>query len=52
VVSRSGSLQFRPARGTTGVMVIKALSMGLGFAVSVVAGIALGQALGNGITGN
>ena len=35
VVGRSGSLRFRLARDTLGVMAIKALSMGLGFVVSV-----------------
>jgi len=42
VVGRPGSLRFRLARDTAGVMVIRALSMGLGFAVSVVLARLLG----------
>ena len=36
VVGKPGSLRFRLARDTVGVMAIRALSIGLGFAVSVV----------------
>ena len=36
LIGKPGSLRFRLARDTVGVMVIRALSMGLGFAVSVV----------------
>jgi len=42
VVGRPGSLRFRLARDTVGVMAIRALSMGLGFAVSVVLARLLG----------
>jgi len=42
VVGRPGSLRFRLARDTLGVMAIRALSMGLGFAVSVVLARLLG----------
>jgi len=43
VVGRPGSLRFRLARDTVGVMAIRALSMGLGFAVSVVLARLLGM---------
>jgi O-antigen/teichoic acid export membrane protein len=36
VIGKPGSLRFRLIRDTVGVMVIQALSMGLGFAISVV----------------
>jgi len=42
VVGRPGTLRFRLARDTAGVMAIRALSMGLGFAVSVVLARLLG----------
>lgn len=42
VVGRPGSLRFRLARDTVGVMAIRAFSMGLGFAVSVVLARLLG----------
>lgn len=42
VVGKPGSLRFRLARDTVGVMAIRALSMGLGFAVSVVLARILG----------
>ena len=42
VVGKPGSLRFRLTRDTVGVMVIKALSMGLGFTVSVVLARLLG----------
>jgi len=42
VVGKPGSLRFRLARDTVGVMGIRALSMGLGFAVSVVLARLLG----------
>ena len=42
VVGKPRSLRFRLARDTVGVMAIKALSMGLGFAVSVVLARLLG----------
>ena len=42
VVGKRGSLRFRLARDTVGVMAIQALSMGLGFAVSVVLARLLG----------
>jgi len=42
VVGKPESLRFRLARDTVGVMVIRALSMGLGFAVSVVLARLLG----------
>ena len=42
VVGRQGSLRFRLTRDTIGVMIIRALSMGLGFAVSVVLARLLG----------
>ena len=42
VVGKPGSLRFRLARHTVGVMAIQALSIGLGFAVSVVLARLLG----------
>ena len=42
VVGKPGTLRFRLARDTVGVMAIRALSMGLGFAVSVVLARLLG----------
>ena len=42
VVGKPGSLRFRLARDTVGVMAIQALSMGLAFAVSVVLARLLG----------
>ena len=42
VVGRQGSLRFRLAKDTIGVMIIRALSMGLGFAISVVLARLLG----------
>jgi len=42
VIGKPESLRFRLARGTLGVMVIRALSMGLGFIVSVVLARILG----------
>ena len=41
-VGKPGSLRLRLARDTVGVMVIRALSMGLGFAISVVLARLLG----------
>jgi len=43
VFGRLGSLRFRLARDTVGVMGIRALSMGLSFAVSVVLARLLGM---------
>ena len=42
VIGKPGSLRLRLARDTAGVMAIQALSMGLGFAVSVVLARLLG----------
>ena len=42
VVGKPGGLRFRLARDTAGVMGIRALSMGLGFATSVVLARLLG----------
>jgi len=42
VVGKPGTLRFRLARDTVGVMGIRALPMGLGFAVSVVLARLLG----------
>ena len=42
VVGKPGSLRFHLARDTVSVMAIRALSMGLGFAVSVVLGRIVG----------
>ncbi len=36
VIGKPGSLRFRPARDTLGMMAIRALSVGLGFTISVV----------------
>lgn len=48
VVGRQGSLRFRLTRDTIGVMIIRALSMGLGFAISVVLARLLGECGGYG----
>ncbi|WP_245735316.1 flippase [Thermodesulforhabdus norvegica] len=43
-IGKPGSLRFRLARDTVGVMVLKAISMGLGFLISVVLARMLGAA--------